>query len=124
MLTPPDGLRLGDQTGEVVVRPSYPAAAHLVAVGAHAAGAACDQAPEQPGVGFGATRAPLGVVVGDPPGGFEHFVGDNAGAVDRDPLVAGARDLPGAASRSRVGHGLGAVEVDPTDVCLVCAAAG
>ncbi len=103
----------------VVAVPGAVAAAHLVAVRADAADPAFDQALEQPFAGFGAARAPLGVVVGDPAGCLELVVGDDAGAADRDPVLARARDLPGAPDGPRVGDGLGAVEVDPADVSLV-----
>ena len=103
----------------VVAVPGAVAAAHLVAVGADTADPAFDQALEQPCAGFGAARAPLGVVVGDAAGCLELLVGDDAGAADRDPFLARARDLPGAPGGPRVGDGLGAVEVDPADVGLV-----
>src|SRR5207302_8382770 len=53
----------------VVAVPGAVAAAHLVAAGAHPARPALDQAAQQPGAGFGAARAPLGVVVADLGGG-------------------------------------------------------
>jgi hypothetical protein len=95
------------------------AAAHCVAVGAHPAHAALDQAFEQPLTGFGATRAPLAVVAGDSPGGLKHFVGDDAGAGDGNPLVAVAGHLAAMAGGPVVRYCLGAVVVDPTDVGLV-----
>ena len=55
----------------VVAVPGAVAAAHLVAAGAHAAGPAFDQAAEQPCAGFGAARAPFGVVGGGSAGGLE-----------------------------------------------------
>ena len=103
----------------VVAVPGAVAAAHLVAVGADAADTAFDEAFEQPLAGFGAARAPLGVVGGDAAGGLEQLVGDDPGAVDRDPFVAVARDLPVAAGGAPVGHRFGAVVVDPADVGLV-----
>ena len=69
--------------------------------------------------GFGAARAPLGVVGGDAAGGGEQLIGDDPGAVDRDPFVAVAGDLPVAAGGAPVGHRFGAVVVDPADVGLV-----
>src|SRR6266487_3724465 len=103
----------------VVAVPGAVAAAHLVAVGADIADPASDQALEQPFAGFGAARAPFGVAAGDAAGCLELLVGDDAGAADRDPVLARARDLAGAANGPRVGDGLGAVEVDPADVSLV-----
>src|SRR4029077_20965965 len=88
----------------VVAVPGAVAAAHLVAVGAHAAGTAFDQSFEQPGAGFGAARAPLGVVGVEAAAGLEQLVGDDPGAVDRDPFVAVAPDLPVAAGGPAVGH--------------------
>src|SRR5271169_5607738 len=61
----------------VVPVPGAVAAAHLVAAGAHAAGSASDQAAQQPGAGFGAARAPLGVVGAGLGGGLERLVGDD-----------------------------------------------
>jgi hypothetical protein len=103
----------------VVAVPGAVAAAHLVAVGADAADPAFDQALEQPFAGFGAARAPLRIVVGDAGGCLELLVGDDAGAADRDPVLARAGDLAGAPDGPRIGDGLGAVEVDPADICLV-----
>ena len=103
----------------VVAMPGAVAAAHLVAVGADTANTAFDKAFEQPLARFGAARAPLGVVGSDAAGGLEQLVGDDAGAVDGDPFVAVARDLPVAAGGAPVGHRLGAVVVDPADVGLV-----
>ena len=77
----------------VVAMPGAVAAAHLVAVGADTANTAFDKAFEQPLAGFGATRAPLGVVCGDTGSGLKQLVGDDARAVDGDPFVAVARDL-------------------------------
>src|SRR4029077_8329912 len=74
---------------------------------------------EQPGAGYGTARAPLGVVGGDARGGPEQFVSDDVWAVDRDPFVPVAPDLPGAAGGAPVGHRFGAVVVDPADVGLV-----
>jgi len=103
----------------VVAVPGAVAAAHLVAVGADTANTAFDKSFEQPGAGFGAARAPLGVVGGDSGGGLEQLVGDDAGAVDGDPFVAVAWDLAVAAGGAPVGHRFGAVVVDPADVGLV-----
>jgi hypothetical protein len=103
----------------VVAMPGAVAAAHLVAVGADTANTAFDKAFEQPLAGFGAARAPLGVVGGDSGGGLKQLVGDDAGAVDRDPFGPVAPDLPGAAGGAPVGHRFGAVVVDPADVGLV-----
>ena len=69
--------------------------------------------------GFGAARAPFGVVAADLAGGLERLVVDDGRAGDRDPLVAGAGHLPGALAGPAVRDGLGAVEVDPADVGLV-----
>src|SRR5258705_3046 len=103
----------------VVAGPGAVGAAHLVAVGADAANTAFDESFEQPLAGFGAARAPLSVVGGDSAGGLEQLVGDDPGAVDRDPVVAVAPDLPVAAGGGPVGHRFGAVVVDPADVGLV-----
>ena len=103
----------------VVAVPGAVAAAHLVAVGADTANTAFDKAFEQPLAGFGAPRAPFCVVGGDAAGGLEQFVGDDAGAVDRDPFVAVAPDLPVVSGGAPVGHRFGAVVVDPADVGLV-----
>ncbi len=70
---------------------------------AHAANTAFDKSFEQPGAGFGAARAPLGVVGGDSAGGLEQLIGDDPGAVDRDPFVPIARDLPVARVGRRSG---------------------
>ena len=99
----------------VVAVPGAVAAAHLVAVGADTANTAFDKAFEQPLAGFGAARAPLAVVGGDAAGGLEQLIGDDPGAVDRDPFVAVARDLPVAAGGAPVGHRFGAVVVHPAD---------
>jgi hypothetical protein len=76
----------------VVAVPGAVTPAHLVAVGADAADAAFDESFEQPLAGFGAARAPLGVVGGDSTGSLEQLVGDDPGAFDRDPFVPVARD--------------------------------
>ena len=102
----------------VVAVPSAVAPAHLVAVGADTANTAFDNAFEQPLAGFRAARAPSSVVGSDAAGG-EQLIGDDAGAVDGDPFVAVARDLPIAVGGAPVGHRLGAVVVDPADVGLV-----
>jgi hypothetical protein len=52
-------------------------------------------------------------------GGFERFVVDDARAGYGDPFLTGPPHLPVAPGRPRVGHGFGAVVVDPTDVGLV-----
>ena len=103
----------------VVAVPGAVAAAHLVAAGAHAAGPAFDQAAEQPGAGFGAARAPFGVVGAGFAGGLERLVGDDGRAGDRDPVGAGAGHLAGVVAGPAVRDGLGAVEVGAADVGLV-----
>ena len=103
----------------VVAVPGAVAAAHFVAVGADTANTAFDKAFEQPLAGFGAARAPFGVVGGDAADGLEQFVGDDPGAFDRDPFVPVARDLPVVSGGASVGHRFGAVVVDPADVGLV-----
>jgi hypothetical protein len=86
----------------VVAVPGAVAAAHLMAVGADAAGATFDESFEQPLAGYGAARAPLGVVGGDSAGGLEQLVGDDPGAFDRDPFVPVARDHPVAVGRAPI----------------------
>ena len=61
----------------VVAVPGAVAAAHLVAVGADAAGPAFDQALEQPFAGFGAARAPFGIVVSHPAGCLDLDIADD-----------------------------------------------
>jgi hypothetical protein len=103
----------------VVAVPGAVAAAHLVTVGADAAGPAFDQAAQQPLAGFGAPWAPLAVVAAGAMGGGEGGLVDDRGHRDGDPVLAGAGDLLAALAGARVGNGFGAVEVDPPDVGLV-----
>ena len=80
---------------------------------------AADQTAQQPLAWFGATRAPLAVVDRYPAGGLEDLVDDDARNLDRDPVLAGSRNLPSAFGGMFVRDGLRAVEVDPADVGLV-----
>jgi hypothetical protein len=103
----------------VVPVPGAVTAAHLVAVGAHAAGPAFDQPAQQPGAGLGPARAPLAVVGAGLGGGLERLVGDDGRAADRDPLAARPGHLAGVVAGPPAGDGLGAVEVGAADVGLV-----
>src|SRR6202011_6251589 len=96
----------------VVAVPGAVAAAHRMAVGAHTANTAFDKAFEQPLAGYCAARAPLGVVGGDSAGGLEQLIGDDPGAVDRNPFGPVARDRPVAAGRGPAGHRFGGVVGD------------
>jgi hypothetical protein len=103
----------------VIAVPGAVAAAHLVAVGAYLADAALDQAAQQPVPGFGASRAPLGVVPADPSRGLEGVLVHQCGHRDGDPFLAGTGNLPCLALGLRVRHYFCAVEEDPADVGLV-----
>ena len=95
------------------------AAAHFVADHADSAGAAADQAAQQPRARVGPARAPLRVVPTDSAGGFEGVVGDDGRHGDLYPVLSGPGHLAAGASGSRVGHGLSLVEIHAAHVGLV-----
>ena len=87
--------------------------------GVHLAEPAGTAFARQPGAGFGAARAPFGVVGAGLGGGLECVVSDDGRAADRDPVGAGAGHLAGVVAGPAVRDGLGAVEVGAADVGLV-----
>ena len=94
----------------------------LLAADGQVARTAPDQASQQPGFDvFGEVPGtPFRVVPAHFLGGFEGGVIDHRGAGDGDPVFSRPAPLgPGVPAVAQGGHGLGLVEVHPSDVCLI-----